>query len=164
MDKPILIALICASLILVTPFTGVALENTVYNNLPEQPDDVEGLVAQIRTVIDEILQRYGHIPMVNNLANEILNLLGLIGKTIFCIFLVIITIPALLIFTFFFANFDITLQNIGGLLLILLIILDRQCPQPTSLNNLLPSFQSIYTMLKTTDNTNTFHGCPCLQE
>ena len=41
MKKEILITLCCASLILVTPLTGVAQESTVSSNLPEQPNDVD---------------------------------------------------------------------------------------------------------------------------
>ena len=41
MKKPILITLCCASLMLLTPLVGVAQENTVSNNLSEQPNDVD---------------------------------------------------------------------------------------------------------------------------
>jgi len=100
MKKEILITLLCAGLMLVTPFITIAQENKVSNNLPEKPD-IEGLVAQIRVVIDKILQKYGHIPIINNVCSVILKLLELIGKIIFCITLLIIEIPLAILFLIF---------------------------------------------------------------
>jgi len=62
MKKEILIACICIILILITPFTVVAEENKITSNIVEEPD-VDGLVDQIRFVINEILQNYGHLPI-----------------------------------------------------------------------------------------------------
>ena len=155
MKKEILITLCCASLMLVTPLTSIAQENTVSSNLPEQPNDVEGLVAQIRTVIDEILQRYGHIPMVRSLCNVILNTLGLLGDLTICI---IIIITALLTMPFIWYSYFI-----HSLFILCLLVVDDYCPPYNNLISKL-SFQSIYTMLETKDNINTFDGCPCLQE
>ncbi len=47
MKKTILITLCCVSLIFVTPFTTVAQENTVSNNLLEQ-SDIDDLVPHIK--------------------------------------------------------------------------------------------------------------------
>jgi len=44
------------------------------------------LVAQIKEVVGEIQGKYGHIPKVRNLANMILNSLGLVVRIIFCVF------------------------------------------------------------------------------
>ncbi|UCF49087.1 MAG: hypothetical protein JSU91_04875 [Thermoplasmatales archaeon] len=98
MNKPILIALCCASLMLVTPLTSVAQENTVSNNLPEQPNDVEGLVAQLRVVIDEILEKYGHIPMVSSLCDVIIKLDWFPG---FIVYLIIFYITQFIVFIFY---------------------------------------------------------------
>ena len=164
MKKPILITLLCAVLMLVTPLTGVAQENTVSNNLPEQPKDVEGLIVQIRTVVDEILQRYGHIPMVRSLCNIILKTMDSFNLLLFCIFIVVITIPVFIIVFFVWSTFGIIPPTLGPILFLLAMILDSECPQSNTLNNLLPSFKSLYPMLETNDNINTFDGCPCLQE
>ena len=160
MKREILITLCCASLMLVTPLVGVAQENTVSSNLPEQPDDVEGLVAQIRTVIDEILQRYGHIPMVSSLCNVIQNALGLIVLWVICwvIFIIcLLFIPV--VWLFILLGLDYIWQNIMWTILGVAMILDSECPDIFS-----PPIKSLYTMLETKDNINTFDGCPCLQE
>jgi len=68
MKKEIIIAIICAGLMLGTTFSVVARENTISSNITEKLD-VEELVAQIRIVINEILQKYGHIPMVSYLCD-----------------------------------------------------------------------------------------------
>ena len=73
MKKYILIAMVFVSLMLITPFTVVARENKISSNLSEQPD-IDGLVAQIRVVIDEILQKYGHIPMVSHICDKLDNI------------------------------------------------------------------------------------------
>ena len=93
MKKTIFITLCCASLMLVTPLTSVAQENTVSNNLPEQPNDVEGLVAQIRVVIDEISEKYSHIPIITKQCGIILNLLELFRNMTICIFSIMLFIP-----------------------------------------------------------------------
>jgi hypothetical protein len=145
---------------LVTPLTGVAQENTVSNNLPEQPNDVEGLVAQIRTVVDEILQRYGHIPMVSSLCNVILNSLGLIVFWVICwvIFIICILFVPVLWFCYLM-GLDYFVEKIFWNVLLVADIIDSECPDIFS-----PPIKSLYTMLETKDNINTFDGCPCLQE
>ena len=164
MKKTIFITLLCAGLMLVTPFITIAQENKVSNNLPEKPD-IEGLVAQIRVVIDKILQKYGHIPIINNVCSVILKLLELIGKIIFCITLLIIEIPLAILFLIFEV---LGIYNICELFLGLLILtastFDSNCPPSTPLNNLLLPFQSLYTLLETKDITNLAKDCPCLQE
>jgi hypothetical protein len=95
--KTILITLCCASLILVTPFTTVAQENTVSNNVPEQPKDVEGLVAQLRVAINEILQKYGHIPSIAKQCGIILNLIYYILSLMVWVVSLIIWVISLII-------------------------------------------------------------------
>ena len=76
MKKNILIALVCASLILVTPFTVVAQENKIRNNITEE-FDVERIVAQIRNRINEKLVKYESKPKLTIFREIILYLLGL---------------------------------------------------------------------------------------
>ena len=169
MKKTILITLCCASLMLITPLTGVAKENTVSNNLPEQPDDVEGLVAQIRVVIDEILQKYGHIPIISSLFNVILNLSITISQIIYCIFLRMSLRLSLILFgiCFVLGIFIPGFHEVGaGIWLILLIVvseLDLYC-SPYFPSNLNLPIKSIYTLLETNDMTNLSKDCPCLEE
>ena len=164
MKKTILITLLCASLMLVTPLTSVAQENTISSNIPDIPDDIKGLVEQIRAVADELYEKYGYIPMVMNLCNIIFISLDLIGQILLCIFLTMITIPLLLIVAVVFAILNVIPPIAGGLLFIILSNYDRNCPPGTPFFDWFSSFQSIYTMLETKDNINTFDGCPCLQE
>jgi len=107
MNKEILIASLFIGILLVTPFSVVARENTISTNLTEQPD-LEGLVAQLRVVIDDILQKYGHIPIVNNLCNIILGISDIIGRMIYCIFLIIILIPLVILFLIFNENEEVS--------------------------------------------------------
>ena len=165
MKKPFLITLCCASLMLVTPLVGVAQENTVSNNLPEQPNDVEGLVAQIRTVVDEVLQKFGHIPMVRSLCNVIQNALGLFGLILSCIFYLIMALllgPFVVILIYF--NYDEDALNLAIVVAIFITEFDSNCNPFYPPWNLKLPFQSIYTLSETKDNINTFAGCPCLQE
>ena len=163
MKKHILIAFVCASLILITPFTVVAQENKISSNLTEQPD-IEGLVAQLRVVIDEILQKYGHIPMVANLCNMILDLSDLIGKILYCIALIIIFIPFAILFLFF--GLVLRLEQIGlafGVYAFITVMeYDLNCPPST------PFFdwplKSIYILSDTNDIPNLVNDCPCLEE
>jgi hypothetical protein len=74
MKKPILITLCVTGLMLFTPFTTVAQENKVADNLKYEPDKEE-LVTQLRGVINEILQKYGHIPIVKSIFTWILSYL-----------------------------------------------------------------------------------------
>jgi len=161
MKKTILITLCCASLILVTPLTGIAQENTVSNNLPDKPNDVDGLVAQIRVVIDEILQKYGHMPMVRSLCDAILNTLGLFVLWVICeVIFIICLLFAPVVFFLFLMRLDYIAQNIFWTILHVVNILDTYCP-----DSFPQSFKSIYTMLETKYNlTDQFNGCPCLQE
>jgi len=163
MKKEILITILCTSLMLVTPFTSIAQENKVSNNLPEQPNDVDGLVVQIRTVVNDILVKYGHIPLVRSLCNMINNILSWYpGNILYCILLFILAVPLaslLLIIGWWY-------RNLFYLVILILHEFDSNCPPKTPFFfDWSSSFQSIYTMLETKDNlTNTFDGCPCLQE
>jgi len=162
MKKEILITLLCASLMLVTPFTTVARENTVSNNLPDEAD-IDGLVAQIRTVVDEILEKYGHIQVIGDFCNVILMIMDLSYLLLFCIFLVIITIPIFLLFVILM-TLNIFPPTIASLLFLLIRIFGDDCSPSTSLINLLPSLNALLNLSETRDITNLIMDCPCLQE
>ncbi len=163
MKKIILITILCASLMLITPLTSVAQENKISNNLSDKPD-IDGLVVQIRTAVDEILQKYGHIPMVRSQCDVILNTLDWFpGNIVFCIILFILLIPlALLAMYFLGTGNDYYWQLFGALSFAVAWTLDSNCPPGTPFFNW--PFQTIYTMLETKFNINTFDDCPCLQE
>ncbi len=164
MKREIFITLCCASLMLLTPLSGVAQENTISNNLPEQPNDVEGLVAQLRVVIDEILEKYGHIPMVSSLCNMILNSLGLIGRIIICIFVwIAIILLGLVFFILAFLSLNYAAVYVAAVIYYIAVTMNEFCYPYKSLISKLP-FESIYILTETKDNTNTFDGCPCLNE
>ena len=114
MKKEILIAIVFASLMLFTPFTTAAQENKVSNNLSEQPD-VEGVVAQLLVVINEILQKYGHNPMVRSLFNLILDLIWYPGKIIICVFLYIIFSFIGALWVYAWQVFGLSGQNLLGI-------------------------------------------------
>jgi len=154
---------------LVTPFTVVAQEDRITKNLKDEAD-VEELVAQLRVVIDEILHKYGHNPMIGNLCNMILNALGKVGRLFFCILIIIITVPILTLMlngyywglpaALVYMSYYIFIRSVYMAMLI--------CPfywYPTNLliSSKLP-FKTIYTLSEINDITNLTKGCPCLQE
>lgn len=165
MKKEIFIALFCTGLVFITPLTSIAQENKVNNSLSEQID-VNGLVVQIKTVMNEILEKYGHIPFVSNFGNLILNLLELIDKIIFCITLIIIFIPVAILFIFLglVLGFKYIAYNIGAIALVLITEYDRNCPPGTPLFDWLSPLKTIYTLKDIDDITNLIEDCPCLQE
>ena len=154
MKKTIFITLLCASLMLVTPLTSVAQENKVSSNLTDNPD-INGLIVQIRIVVNEILEKYGHIPMFRSLCDSILNTLGLLGDLTICIILIITL--------FLTAPFIWDSYFLWSLTILCLLLLDDYCPPYDKLISKLP-LQSLYTLSQTNDLTNTFDDCPCLQE
>jgi hypothetical protein len=163
MNKEILIASLFIGILLVTPFSVVARENTISTNLTEQPD-LEGLVAQLRVVIDEILQKYGHIPIVNNLCNIILGISDIIGRMIYCIFLIIILIPLVILFLIF----DVLENEEVSYTLMLYIFIagaeyDLNCPPGNPFFWDWP-FKLFYTLLGKNDISELVNDCPCLQE
>jgi hypothetical protein len=159
MKKEILITLICAGLILVTPLSGVAQENKVTDNLKDEPD-IEGLVSQIRTVVDEVLQKYGHIPMVRTLSNDILIKLNVPDNFFYCILLFSITIPVLLIYWIIsWFGFGFYLQKI---ILVLFLDIQRFCTNSKSFTTILP-LKKTYDMTEINDITELVSDCSCLK-
>lgn len=144
-------------------FLGVTVNPAIAKVEQEkQSDDVEGLVAQIRNVVNEIQEKYGHMPTVRGLCNVIQSALDLtIGRIIYCIILTILTIPFGILFIFF--SLVLGLYNIGMLMgaitLHLIDEYDRECTRYFN-----PSLKSLYTLSETRDITNLIDNCPCLQE
>ena len=162
MKKPILITLCCATLMLVTPLTSIAQENKVSSNLTDSPD-IDGLVTQIRTVVDEILQKYSHIPIISSLCNIILNTLSLIGNVIICIFLIMLAIPIFILYGVFkYLRLDILLVRITLAAVFIGMVIYDYCSPFNKFISKLP-FQSLYTLSEPRDITNLARGCPCLQ-
>ena len=157
----------CAGLILITPFNVIARENNISSNISEQPD-VKELITQLRVVVNEILQKYGHIPKIANLCNLILDTLNLIGKIMYCIVLYMIFIPTVILtFTVTFILIILNLPQhfsiyLFFLSLVIAFTLDTNCPPGTPFFDL--SYKSIYTVLETNDITNFVNDCPCMQE
>ena len=161
MKKHVLIAFAIASLLLITPLTGIAQENKVSSNLSEQPD-INGLVSQLRVVIDEILEKYGHILMIRTLCNMILNSLGIIGLWLLCTFILIYVILfGLIALVLSFLNFNIVAEYIVAIVFVILLELDSNCP---TIWDFIQPFKSLFTLSKTNDFTNLIENCPCLQE
>jgi len=163
MKKEILITLLCAGLMLLTPFTTIAHENKVSSNLTDNPD-INGLIVQIRTVVNEILQKYGHIPMVSNLCNVILNALDLFGNILICIILILLLIPCfLLIAVSYYTGMGILLYNVFWIIIVIGMTMEDYCLPYNSLISILP-LKSIYTLTETNVITELVRDCPCLQE
>ena len=161
MRKNILVAFALSSLLIIAPLSVIAQENKISSNLTEQPD-IDGLVAQIRTVINEVLENYRHIPIISSLCNVILNLAWYPGNILYCIFLMGIIILLTIIFLLVFLIFLVIPPNLLDLLGIFENEHFRNCPPFTPFFDW-PS-KSIYTIIETKDNINSFDGCPCLQE
>ena len=162
MRKDILVAFALSSLLMITPLTGTAQENKLSGNLTEQPD-IDVLVAQIRTVINDVLENYRHMPIISSLCDVILNLTWYPGNILYCVFLMGIIILLTITFFMAFLIFLVIPPNLLDLLIIFRNEYFINCPPANPFFDW-PS-KSLYTMFETEDNlTNTFDGCPCLQE
>ena len=96
MNKKILLAVGITIL-----FLGLAIQPSVATVPPKKIDvepDIEGLVTQLRVVINEILQDYSHIPIIRTLGNKIINILSLLGSIIICISLILLVSSLVIIF------------------------------------------------------------------
>lgn len=162
MKKEILITLYCAGLILVTPFTTIAQENKVSNNLTDKPD-IDGMVAQIRDMIDEVLEKYRYLPMVNNLFDMIINTLNSFGLILYCISLIIIAILLQSIVDIIWKITGETPQIIFSLLLLTALILDTECRSHISISNFLSQLRT-KSSLKERSNVSDFSICSCNRE
>ena len=176
MKKEILITILCASLIVITPFNVVAREKTISNNIVEQPD-VKEFINNYRVAVNEIFEEYSHIPMVFNLCKVLINFLDSLslGLILFCIF-VYVEIFVCLVLTFFF--FAIGLGYLGAYLaywgLIGAMFADSYCHNKKEFSydlylNKLSNIKSIINAdlsnLNVLNNRiEDFIDCPCLQE
>jgi hypothetical protein len=138
-------------------FIGVAVQPSMATVPPEKiivEPDVESLVAQIRIVINEILQDYGHIPIVRSLSNKILGILDSFGTLLYCIFLWILLIPLFIIvlfMTFFGFGWSYIYWELVDLLLYIAITIDLDCRTSDS-------------KLQLNSMSNLIYECPCMQE
>lgn len=169
MNKEIFITILCTGLILITSFTTIATENKIDSNLTEKPD-IEKLVAKLRIVIDEILQRYKHIPMVKTLCNRIIGVLDAIGLFLFCVvFGILVALPlAILMLILFFSGLTNSYlgQTIFYILFTIFFIWDYKCNFIAfPMNKLSDSLiKSISILRKVNDISELVNDCPCLQE
>jgi len=175
MKKEILITIFFTNLLIVTPFSIVARENTISNNLSEQTD-VEKLVFQIRTTVNEILQNYGHIPVVKGLCKMILNLIWYPGKMLKCTsFIIYIQFIGIILCLAFVSEafFELCFYQLWALQIYFAILYIESGCFPIGLFIFLgwvPDewpwglYKSIYIMLETKDITNLAIDCTCLQE
>jgi len=157
---------------LITPFTTIALENKVSNNLPKQPNDVEGLVAQIRVVIDEILEKFRHNSKVVNQCDIILKLLVLIIKLlllpfrlVFCIFFIIFSSALIMVLVKLWDKFPELENEIWMMVFFLDIIWAFTCaPSSFPFKSSILSLKTKYIISEPNYITKSFYSCPCVQE
>ncbi len=168
MKKEILIATLFAGLLLVTPLSGVAQENKISNILSEQTD-VDDLVAQIRVVTNEILENYGHIPLIKTLCNRIIGVLDTIGLVLFCVifgFLVALPLAIIMLVMFFTGLTDTYVgQTIFFALFAIFFIWDFNCnfiAFPT--DKLISSVNSMFALTGLNNSSDSIKKCPCLNE
>jgi hypothetical protein len=148
MKKEILITILCTGLIIVTPIVVVARENTISNNLLEQPY-VGELVAQIRTTINEILEEYGKDSKISNMCSVILFLLYFLARIALCILIFILAIPVLIFYFIALIKGDMNLiAVISNIQASILMIIELCSP-------IYFKYQPKITKL--------VNGCPCLQ-
>ena len=151
-------------------FLGLSIQPSIATPQLKKIDvepDVEGLVAQIRVVINEILQDYGYIPIIRTLGDKILNISDLFGLIIYCIFLLFLLIPVFIIVLI------LTSLGLGGTYLSINLLwltlglaakMDSDCPpRDSSL-----SLKSLFSINRTVSSDNSiligFDECPCMQE
>lgn len=166
-NKKILVACLCIILMLITPFTVIARGNKVTSNLIEE-SDVEGLVAQLRVVINEILQEYGYIPMIRTICNKIVDVLDSFGLILYCIFLIVLMIPVAIIFLIlYFLGLRGTyiFLYVGSIILALSVEFDFNCHKLVSSNLFLKSLSNIFS-IDTSDSSilTGLDECPCMQQ
>ena len=150
-------------------FLGLAIQPSIATVQPEKIDvepDInyaKGLVAQLQVVINEILQEYGHIPIIRTLGNIIYNIIVIIWRVLYCTYLLIVA-PL----TFILALI-LTLLGINDIELVAwayayLYLFDKYC-FPLSSNSPLKSISNINRIYTSDSPTLTgLDDCPCMQE
>ena len=103
--KQIIISLICAALVFITPFVVVAQENEITEN-QKYESDLEGLVDQLKILINDILDNFGQFKLIKTLCNIILGALDTIVLLFLCfVFGMLVALPlALLMLILFFTG------------------------------------------------------------
>jgi hypothetical protein len=123
-------------------------------------DDIKGLVAQLRDAINQILLKYGHIPMVRSLCNMILDLTWYPGKIIICgtLYIIFSFIVALWVYAWQVFGFDgNSLFTLAMYVFALLLIADC-IPWPYK------SLKPLSTLTGKNYISELASQCPCLQE
>jgi hypothetical protein len=167
MKKEIIIVIICSGLIFFTPFTSIAKENTLTNDLIKHTNNLSNLVNKMRFQIDEILEKYGHLPMVSLLCNQILNGFGPFLTGLVCISY---NMLFLISFSLFFFFIQIDIQEIAGFAYILCVISiytlhGNKCIYPVGLVEYFLDYVFGEKTLPEIDLlSNQIDKCPCLDE
>jgi hypothetical protein len=140
-------------------FIGVGIQPAIATVQTEKQKDIEGLVAQIKVLIDEILVKYGDIPIVANICSMIsFILVYLFVRLALCIFLFILAIPVLFLYLIMLIKGEIKWHELLINLHVSFTELVGWC------NPLYFPFHLFFSLTEKNDITKTFDGCPCLQE
>ena len=149
-------------------FLGLAIQPSIAvqpEKIDVEPnvDDVEGLVAELRIVINEILQEYRYNPMVSYLCNYILGILHSPIERLYCYLLLILFFPAmgllLLLAGFFYTGIirsyylGLTVVRILGLWA---LTLDFTCSKYFFWRKIQP--------LRIISTLTGLDECPCMQQ
>jgi hypothetical protein len=166
MKQSIICKTLAVSVILL--FLGLAIQPSVAVE-PEKQKDILGLGAQIRTVVNEILQNYGYIPMINTICICLIGALNTIGLNILCIISGLVFILPLLGLIAILFNAGITDAPLGKhifhAMCTIFAIWYYSCSNEKKYSSMtFPSFEPLTNLIKTNDITNIIEDCPCLRE
>ena len=114
--------------------------------------------------VEEVLQKYGYIPQVNDIIQLLIDLFFLIGKIALCVFLIILTIPILILVTTIFIITGEFPPVLAAYLFMIVMTYDSNCPPGNPLLNWLSPLKTIHKLSEINDITNLVRDCPCLQE
>ena len=134
-------------------FIGIGVQPAIAEKLTQEQPDVEGLVAKIDNIVNEILQEYKHNKMVGSINDLIYYNIGLSGRypLIFCTLFLIALSP---FFIFLIKMWEIfSLDIFLEMAAILLYPFGLICYYPW-----------INSLSEIKDIIQSFDGCPCLQE
>jgi len=175
-NKKIVIACLCSILILITPLV-VSKENKITIDIIEESiivepnvDDVEELVVQLRIVINEILQKYGHITKIRTQCNKIIDILDSFGLIVYCVYLLILIIFLIVLyFTLYFLGFDF--MELFWRFYVNFYKFEEYCLSSGSklplqslsnINRIVAS--DSFTLTRLDDESNLVSRCPCMQQ
>ena len=158
-------------MVVILLFIGVVVQPAIAIVQPEKiviesdVDDVEGLVAELRIVINEILHKYGHIPMIRTQCYKIIDVLNSFKILINCILIIILAIPLIIIVFSMLVLLIVEnylFQNLFYLLVAMLAYFDVNCR-----GNYLPfkSLSNINRIVASDSSSLTeIDVCPCMKE